>query len=113
GVPEKMLDIENLFEPPHDPRERWRRAGDQGLVAQRAALADVVDTWLLTGGVRSEPRWAPDSSVVELSFTFNKSGQGLSGLLAVQLTSALSSPFGLFVCDGCAYPYTPEKRRPR
>ncbi len=35
----------------------------------------------------------------------------LVGLLAFQLAAALMSPHGLVICDGCGYPYTPEKRR--
>jgi hypothetical protein len=33
-------------------------------------------------------------------------------VLGIELAAALSSPLGLWACDGCAYPYTPS-RSPR
>jgi hypothetical protein len=37
----------------------------------------------------------------------------LFGTLAMQLAATLTSPRGIFRCDECREPYTPEKRRPK
>jgi hypothetical protein len=109
--------------PPHSEikKPRWDMAGYlgdfRGLAAvagdspqfQRMTLAAVVNTWLRYGDVRPRTDWWPSDSAMELEMGY----AGLSGLLAVQLSSALSAH--VHICSGCGRPFVvPEgKRRPK
>jgi hypothetical protein len=82
------------------------------LAFQRGAIARVLDVWLKFGGVRLVPYWDAVMSRMVIRVDYNRVA-GLHGQLALELASALASPFGIIQCASCGYPYAPPKRRPR
>jgi hypothetical protein len=91
----------------------WEDASHEELLAlDRNTVARVVDTWLMYGGVQLVPYWDALLPRMVVRVDFDR-GAGLHGLLALELATALSSPFGVNQCAGCGFPYAPEKRRAR
>jgi hypothetical protein len=77
-----------------------------GLDHQRRVLTDCVNRWLEYGRVRPTARWLLGMPTASVHLDFD----GLAGLLAVQLASAVSSR--IYVCAGCGLPFSvPEERR--
>ncbi len=77
-----------------EEEQRWR---------QRAALAWLLDEWLLIGGVR--PRCDPGRGGPRISF----GGGGLAGSLALQLVQACSSTGAFALCSECGSSYLPSR----
>lgn len=74
---------------------------------EQDTLEDIVHGWLDSADVRPRLRW-PANQPAEVTLQ----GQGLGGVLAVQLLAAVSKAEGIELCSFCGGPYTPE-RRPR
>jgi hypothetical protein len=90
----------------------WEDASREELLAlDRSTVARVVDIWLMYGGVQLVPYWDAVLPRMAIRLDFDR-GAGLHGLLALELATALSSPFGVVQCTACGFPYAPEKRRP-
>ena len=97
-----------------DPRgnECYLLATDASLDQQRAAVASLAAEWVPSSDLVLVPRWAPDTDAATVGIRFIAQRQPLVAVLGLELAAALSSPSGLWGCDGCAYPYTPN-RTPR
>lgn len=101
-------------------RDGYAAVGALDIARQRDALAVAVD-WLL-GFADFTPRvvWRPGASAptVEMyldppDLTDMPATGRLFPALVTQLCAALSSPLGVYQCDECGAPFTPQKRRPR
>jgi hypothetical protein len=79
---------------------------------QRNAVARILHVWLKFGDVQLVPYWDAVLTRMVVRVDFDRSA-GLHGRIALEIASALTSPFGIVQCAGCGYPYAPEKRRPR
>ncbi len=84
------------------------QSADEVLALQRSAIARLLDVWLQFGGVQMVPHWDDAQPRITIRVDFNR-GAGLHGLLALELASALTSPFGIVNCSGCGYPYAPTE----
>jgi hypothetical protein len=82
------------------------------LALQRSAIARVLHVWFKFGGVQLVPHWDAAVSRMVVRVDYDRAA-GLHGQLAVEVASAVASPFGIVQCAGCGYPYAPERRRPR
>ncbi len=82
------------------------------LEEQGHALASLAGEWIPVSDLVLRPVWDPGSRAARLTVDFVAHRQPLVAILGIELSAALSSPLGLWSCDGCAYPYTPE-RTPR
>jgi len=79
---------------------------------QRQALASLAAEWLPASDLVLRPTWDPGADAAAMSIEFLAHRQPLVAVLGIELAAALTSPSGLWSCDGCPYPYTPT-RRPR
>jgi hypothetical protein len=97
-----------------EPRgtERWLLPASASLSQQRSTVASLAAEWIPAVDLALVPRWEPESHSATVGIGFLAQRQPLIAVLGVELAAALSSPSGLWGCDGCAYPYTPT-RTPR
>jgi hypothetical protein len=97
-----------------DPRgsERCLLPADATLNQQRSAVASLAAEWIPASDLVLIPQWDPDSHSAALRIKFLAQRQPLVAVLGIELAVALSSPAGVWGCDGCPYPYTPN-RTPR
>jgi hypothetical protein len=80
---------------------------DEPLTKHR--IAGLVQSWLASGGAALRVVWEDDGLPMDVGLASNS----LFTELGFQLATALKAPMGLWRCDGCGAPYSPEKRRPR
>ena len=92
--------------------ERCLLPTNASLDQQRSAVASLAAEWIPTSDLVLVPRWEPEGHSATVGIRFLAQRQPLIAVLGVELAAALSSPSGLWGCDGCAYPYTPT-RTPR
>ena len=92
--------------------ERSLLPGNASLDQQRSAVASLAAEWIPASDLVLLPRWEPESHSATVGIGFLAQRQPLIAVLGIELAAALTSPSGLWSCDGCPYPYTPS-RRPR
>ena len=97
-----------------DPQgtQGWLLGADASLAKQRSAVASLAAEWIPASDLVLIPQWEPDSHSAALGIKFVAQRQPLVAVLGIELAVALSSPAGVWGCDGCPYPYTPN-RTPR
>jgi hypothetical protein len=83
------------------------------ITAQRQIVMYCLERWFEYGNVTVKPLWGLGNAAFSVVVIPEKERGALAGVLAFELAAALASPLGIFRCDGCHYPYTPAKRRPR
>jgi hypothetical protein len=79
---------------------------------QGRALVALAAEWMPPSDLVLRPEWDADARAATMGIRFLARRQPLVAVLGIELAAALTSPFGLWSCDGCPYPYTPT-RRPR
>jgi hypothetical protein len=79
---------------------------------QGQTLVALAAEWIPPSDLALRPAWDAGARAVTLGIRFLAHRQPLVAVLGIELAAALTSPAGLWSCDGCAYPYTPT-RRPR
>jgi hypothetical protein len=79
---------------------------------QGHALVGLAAEWIPPSDLVLRPAWDAGARAVTMGIHFLAHRQPLVAVLGIELAAALTSPAGLWSCDGCAYPYTPT-RRPR
>jgi hypothetical protein len=79
---------------------------------QGRTLVALAAEWIPPSDLVLRPEWDAEARAVAIGIRFLAQRQPLVAVLGIELAAALTSPAGLWSCDGCAYPYTPS-RRPR
>lgn len=79
---------------------------------QGRALVSLAGEWIPPSDLVLRPEWDAGARTATMGIRFLAHRQPLIAVLGIELAAALTSPAGLWSCDGCAYPYTPT-RRPR
>jgi hypothetical protein len=92
--------------------ERVLLADDASLDEQGRTLAMLAAEWIPPSDLSLTPRWDADRRATSIEIRFTARSRPLVAVLGIGVAAALSSPLGLWTCDGCGYPYTPE-RAPR
>lgn len=85
---------------------------------ERNHLAGLVTQWLTWGGIRPVVQWGvqaerkrPNGRKVEFARPhIELDPQGLFGVLALQLMTALSRVDGIAFCSACGKPYMPKRK---
>ena len=97
-----------------DPNGRARilLPAHASLDEQGQALSSLAAEWLPSSDLVLRPWWEPGARGAAMRVEFLAHRQPLVAVLGIELAAALTSPSGLWSCDGCPYPYTPT-RRPR
>ncbi len=87
---------------------------------QRDLVVAVTDALLGMADFIPRMEWIPGSespAVVIGEQADDRQGLGASARLfpslVMRLCAVLQSPYGIYLCDDCGEPFTPEKRRPR
>jgi hypothetical protein len=76
---------------------------------QGRTLAMLAAEWIPPSDLALRPEWDPDRRAATIGMRFTAQLRPLVTVLGIELAAALSSPTGLWSCDGCGYPYTPER----
>lgn len=76
---------------------------------RRECVAFLLSEWLENAGVRPQILWRGGAPEAKLSLGGPSS---LPSILALQLATVVTSPFGVWQCDGCGDLYTEVAKRP-
>jgi hypothetical protein len=93
-------------------RERILLPNGASLVEHGQAIAILAGEWIPSSDLVLRPEWDAAAHAVTVGIRFQALYQPLVAVLGVELAAGLTSPAGLWSCDGCPYPYTPT-RTPR